>query len=550
MAAPNVAYTDGNAIIYGPNVWAVYVDQNNRNYGNSQNGRDNNNNSFVEFRSGGGLGKTYVQYYQIALAHVWNLDKIEAYGAWQGYIYHPTNLQLAIYRGGIWTTIDNWNVVSVIPPAPLSLMTRTVIGFWENVTYIQLRVAITFVGFFGYYGIATLGELRAYQQTTPYLFTVRTPLGNVDIGEDLVNPSPVQIYKNGAIHNVSVVSSANASASRVRVMTTSGVKVLGKATLLSSTGLPLNPHVYIAGSYQGLSNGVAVSWEDNQAGLTELFSTADARANSVFVYAGDIYVAGYYTNMSGRNAAGYWKNGVLTVLYTDTVNTARANSIYVDATGVYVAGFTNDGTKKACYWKDGVRTDLYTIVDSEALGIHVASGNVYVAGYYNNGSNDVSCYWVNNSGGLTNLYSTAYSRAKSIYVSGGNVYVAGVYTSGVLNACTWTNNAATRTELGSLANAESIMVSGTDVCVAGYIHNGVNLAACTWRNGARIDLYSSLIPGDAAHAYSIFVYGGNIYVSGSVSSGLFEVACYWKNGVRTVLYSTAVSVASSIQAAE
>jgi hypothetical protein len=320
-----------------------------------------------------------------------------------------------------------------------------------------------------------------------------------------------------------------------------------------NSGNEISATVYVAGYYDKGSNDVAAYWKDDASGKVDLFATGNARANSVFVYGNDVYVAGYFTNSKGNNAAGYWKNGTLVELYSDTDlappdGTARANAIFVDGSDVYVAGYYNEGTQSACYWKNGTKTDLYTTATSDAFGIFVFGTDVYVAGYYISG-NDVSCYWLNDSAGKTDLYSADYSRANSIYFDGTNVYIAGYYVVGAATtACYWQNIGAFVTDLASSpgAKAESIVVSGTDVYVAGHYRNAsTNDVACYWKttSAGLVDLYNDTTYD--ALAYSIYLNNADVYVAGYYDEGT-QSACYWKNGDRTVLYSAAASSAYSV----
>jgi hypothetical protein len=147
------------------------------------------------------------------------------------------------------------------------------------------------------------------------------------------------------------------------------------------------------------------------------------------------------------------------------------------------------------------------------------------------------------------LYTAGYSRANAIVSDGTHVYIAGYYVSGGLAACTWTDGAATRTELGA-GNATAITLADGVVHVAGLASNSANSSAIYWRNGVRTELYSSTVPGEAAAATSICVYLGDVYVSGYSPEAGVGAACYWKNGTRTVLYSASNSVATALVAGD
>lgn len=73
----------------------------------------------------------------------------------------------------------------------------------------------------------------------------------------------------------------------------------------------------------------------------------------MFVYNGDVYVAGFYNNGT-KDRAVYWKNGTATYL-TDGTNSAAAKSVFVFNDDVYVAGYEDSGAsaRVAKYWKNG-----------------------------------------------------------------------------------------------------------------------------------------------------------------------------------------------------
>jgi hypothetical protein len=309
------------------------------------------------------------------------------------------------------------------------------------------------------------------------------------------------------------------------------------------------PAVHVAGYFNNGSNDVATYWLTNAAGEDDLNAATDSRGLGVWVYDGDVYVAGYYVNPNSYNAAGYWVNGTLVPLYSGAIGsgfTAKATSIYVDATGVYVAGWYNEGTKKACYWKDGTKTDVGTVT-SEALAITASGGHTYVAGFRHPGTFDIACYWVDDEAGVVDLYDTDNARANAIAHDGTHVYAAGYYIPGSIKACYWIDDSTGITDLDGV-NATSVFVSGATVYTAGYYNNGTNLAACYWKNATRKTLFSSTTAGEAAAAYSIFVHSGDVYVAGYYPSGGASAACYWRNAGanRTVLHTGAISQAQGV----
>lgn len=111
--------------------------------------------------------------------------------------------------------------------------------------------------------------------------------------------------------------------------------------------------VLVAGYIHDGMAQTAVYWKNGEA--VALGTSPHATANAIFVADGDVYVA--VTDMSGPNyVAKYWKNDTPVVL-TDGAFPARANSIFVDRGNVYVAGASESETI-ATYWKNGTPITL------------------------------------------------------------------------------------------------------------------------------------------------------------------------------------------------
>jgi len=310
------------------------------------------------------------------------------------------------------------------------------------------------------------------------------------------------------------------------------------------------PTVHVAGYYEAGPKDVAAYWKDNAAGVEPLppTTTTAARATSVCVSGNDIYVAGYYTNADGKQAAVYWKNGKMEPLYDTATGDAQANAIAVSDGRVYVAGWINEGTQYATVWKDGLPTTLYDLNVSEGLGIAVSGLDVYVCGDYVNAGKVVSCWWKNDDADRTDLYQDNFSKANAITVSGTDVYAAGYYTPplGSATVCYWKNNVAGQVGLSATGQGTSVFVSGPDVYVGGYYLNTKgNIAAAYWKSGSVFDLYSDTSGTNAARAFSVTVADGVVYAAGWVDEGAQE-ACYWKGSSRVDLYPGTTSLANSI----
>jgi hypothetical protein len=92
--------------------------------------------------------------------------------------------------------------------------------------------------------------------------------------------------------------------------------------------------------------------------------------NSILVSGSDVYIAGMNESAPPPfiPTAAYWKNGNLTLLPRSEIN-SFANSIFVSANNVFVAGYETDlQVSSAVYWKDSIEAKLTD-------GIYNASAN-------------------------------------------------------------------------------------------------------------------------------------------------------------------------------
>ncbi|MDR1841496.1 MAG: Ig-like domain-containing protein [Holophagales bacterium] len=147
---------------------------------------------------------------------------------------------------------------------------------------------------------------------------------------------------------------------------TNGIQYGGNAySVVAHNGI-----VYIAGA-DPLPNSPliiprATIWKDGApTHLTD--GSFEAEANSVFVTdEGDVYVAGYESNVNSISVATVWKNGELLYRLTDGQYGAQAESVFVIDGEVYVAGYdsvdTNEGDEEgnfiAVMWRNGLRLTL------------------------------------------------------------------------------------------------------------------------------------------------------------------------------------------------
>lgn len=174
-----------------------------------------------------------------------------------------------------------------------------------------------------------------------------------------------------------------------------------------------NGDVYVAGSVGTATiTAVAKAWKNG----TELYTLSNSNqttgAFSVYVYNGDIYVAG-----SVHRGFRIWKNGFS--LYDDDMR-GRANAVYVAAGDVYAAGYetgVSSNTAVAKIWKNGEPTSLTDGTrDAKTLSLRTWKNDVYAVGYTHNGQKSVATVWKNGEKStLTNGLQNAV--ANSIYIT-------------------------------------------------------------------------------------------------------------------------------------
>jgi uncharacterized membrane protein len=200
--------------------------------------------------------------------------------------------------------------------------------------------------------------------------------------------------------------------------------------------------VYIAGTYRDDNDWTNCYWKDGVRTDLPFINTEyngeiyeiSGTITSIAASGGSVYIAGWYYedvlingNYIGSEVPCYWKDGVRTDLPKGAF-IARATSITVSGGSVYIAGY--DGGR-ALYWKDGERTYLTgSLTYDYAESIAVSGGSVYVGGFSNDDSSRIACYW--KDGIKTDL--PLGSNANSIAILGNSIYIAGTLDGHV---CYW-----------------------------------------------------------------------------------------------------------------
>lgn len=160
------------------------------------------------------------------------------------------------------------------------------------------------------------------------------------------------------------------------------------------------PAVYV------YENNVYVAWRNKVWENEEIKYILTGTVNSIYVFGGDIYVAG-----TEKGKATLWKNGVAQTL----PGGSNANSVFVSNNDVYVVG----GNK---LWKNGIE-QILTGASGSATSVFVSGNDVYVTTEYSVLKNGRV---IQNA--TTSEYFPSFTEYySSIFVSNNDVYVAGDY---------------------------------------------------------------------------------------------------------------------------
>ena len=345
-----------------------------------------------------------------------------------------------------------------------------------------------------------------------------------------------------------------------KVSETGEIKATGEGTadITASAGdkqaickVTVTASIFVSGYYSfatSVSNGIL--WKNGEKyEMKDVYYRDNYR--SVFVYDGDVYVAGSRRNSAGTydfSQPALWKNGGIQTLEMDANGKGGdARDVFVTGGDVYVVGLVNflrSGTTNSYYhraalWKNGKLQLLTnnTFDNPYASSVFVQGNDVYVAGVTDGTIDFKTVYlpslWKN--GQLQQLSNKA-GWAESIFVAGGNVYVAGSIENGTISGglpkyapVLWKNGEVQILDSDNLGFAHSVCVAGQDVYVA-------DSDSRIWKNGVKV------FEHETGSLYSVFVYNNDVYAAGyeevPVQIGTRDESTLWKNGERQELPKT------------
>ncbi len=267
--------------------------------------------------------------------------------------------------------------------------------------------------------------------------------------ERLSNYGIACYWKNGKLFPISKPGTGNEGSKAITVaVENNDIYIIGQA---SNTSTPFLFTCWKNGKWE---KDIELSKPKVASGDIEVDKLKEASTEERFVFVEIIDMAVYHNDLYILGSVGdqtyYWKNSELITLDSpDDLNNksqdesaegkrTTGHAIYIYNGDVYVAGSIayDYYHKKPVYWKNG-KCNLLTLPESkkkiknngndtssgEASGIFVNEARVWLSGiYYNGGA--IACYWKNNEFiELSPWYAKA--RTTSILVKGEDVYVGG-----------------------------------------------------------------------------------------------------------------------------
>jgi hypothetical protein len=304
------------------------------------------------------------------------------------------------------------------------------------------------------------------------------------------------------------------------------------------------PDVYAVGFESVGTLFKAVLWKNNEPTVLDS-GIYGARAFSVAVANGNVYVAGFEGSATGNNVAVLWTNGTPTLL-TTSVGSGIAGAVAVSGTDVYVGGsyFVMDPTTGIFsttveYWKNGTPVILNQSTEGGGItAIAVDGSNIYFAGDLDKTMQTspnnfieapVVMYWENGTP-TTLTDGLSATETSGIVVQDGHVYVSGAVCSSSTLQCEatyWKDGTAISVAPNVASAASSIAIDGTNT----YVSVNVNASSIlSQRNLAELSTNGNLVAlatDTESAANFVTTYAGDVYVGGADN----DTAAYWKNNV-------------------
>jgi hypothetical protein len=249
----------------------------------------------------------------------------------------------------------------------------------------------------------------------------------------------------------------------------------------------------------------------------------------------DVYIAGSTTNSNNIKVPTIWKNGVATILPSDTNVNTVAGRIIVSGNDVYVVNSNTDDTNDILLWKNGNLTEIAN--NYRLKQFTVDNGNVYILGEDESGNSYLVKYWKN---GIPTILSSTLNYINNMIVSNDDVYVCGSEYNGTKNVAKyWKNGTATNVSDGTLNSfGNAIAVNGSEISIFLREISATNtISYKVWKNGNTTTLKSGIYNDGSVGSASIAYESNNLHMATveqiNSSPNNTSKILYWRNGLES-----------------
>lgn len=296
--------------------------------------------------------------------------------------------------------------------------------------------------------------------------------------------------------------------------------------------------VYIVGITRNSANkAIPTIWKNGVPTILPSDTNINTTGFKIAVSGNDVYAIN--GNFDEADAILLWKNGISSVVAENAI----AEDLIVENGDVYILGRIGNSFR---YWKNGVETILTNGLSNNFVSdMVVSNGDVHITGSENNGAKNVVKYWKN--GAATTVSNPNFRAfANGIDVDGNDVTILfreltaeNTYTLKV-----WKNGTITTLESGihndfSIGRGKIVATTNTIFATAHLAINNENSKIGFWKNGLKTNLTSGIT---SSSPFGMEVIGNDVHIIGlerNPGTNGRTVLKYWKNSQETVLTSDA-----------
>jgi hypothetical protein len=246
----------------------------------------------------------------------------------------------------------------------------------------------------------------------------------------------------------------------------------------------------------------------------------------------DVYIAGSTANSSGKRVPTIWKNGVPSILPSDTNIDVTIGRIIVDGNNVYALNNEFNNENKIFFWKNSNLTEIAS--NGKPKKMVVDNNDVYILGV----QNGVSKYWKN---GIPTTLTGNVGYIIDMIVKNGVVHIIGTTTLNQKQIATlWVDNQPTillNSTFSVIPTGFTINNNETNVFLkefrtTGIFGGDVNLKL--WKNGNVTTLISDTKQSDLPGQSVLISENNNVHIlSHDDENSNGRKLLYWKNSIKT-----------------